>query len=306
MRWDGTAAAEYAAELQDDGQVLLRAAATVAKDPDAASLAAAIVLVEEGRADELAAAITGPLHDGTPEEQAELRRRVLTHHLGSAIGCYLVAERGHAWAVSWSGPLALVDGKGNAKDPFAMAASLLEDPSSGGKLRRSLGGVTRLREFRGSSADTADTAGGEEQTETVVHVLPDVVSRRHQFDLLLSTSAVVLHPFPDGFGPAMRRIAASQGVRGPKTAATRRRLAALFARPQAEVLGGAPGAVRLPFATLRGVLKRRGWVLEIYSVDDPKPWRIQCFSKESRDVLYRTMQELVVGRVSPASASDAA
>jgi hypothetical protein len=271
----------------------------VAKDPDAASLAAAIVLVEEGRADELGAAITGPPEDGIPEEQAELCRRVLTHYLGSAIGCYLVAERGHSWAVSWSGPLAVVDGKGKAKDPFAMAASLLEDPSSGGKLRRALGGVTRLREFRGSSADTA---GGEGQHETVVHVVPDVVSRRCQFDLLVSTSAVVLHPFPDGFGSAMRRMAASQGVHGPKAAAARRRLEALFARPQDEVLGRVPGAVRLPFATLRNVRKRRGWVLEIDGAGDPKPWRIQCFSKESRDLLYQAIQELlVVARVSPAS-----
>jgi len=298
VRWDGTAALEYATDLQDDGQVVLRAAATVAKDPDAATLAAAVVLVEEGQAEELWAAITGPLEDGTPEEQAELRHRVLTHYLGSAIGCYLVAERGHSWTVSWSGPLDLVDPKGKVKDPFAMAASLLDDPSSGGTLRRSLGGVTRLRQFRASSADTAH---GEEQRETVLHVLPDVVSRRRQFDLLLSTSALVLHPFAGGFGPAMRRLAAHQGVHGPKAAAARRRLEALFARPQDEVLGRVPGALRLPLATLRNVRKRRGWVLEIDGAGDPKPWRIQCFSKESCEVLYQAIQELLVARVSPAS-----
>lgn len=54
------------------------------------------MLVEEGCAPNLAAAITGPLTDGTPEEQAGLHRRILTHYLGSAIGCYLVAERGHS------------------------------------------------------------------------------------------------------------------------------------------------------------------------------------------------------------------
>jgi len=179
-----------------------------------------------------------------------------------------------------------------------MASSLLDDPSSGGRLRRSLGGITRLREFRASSAGTAD---GAEQHEAVVHVVPDVVSRRRHFDLLLSTSAVVLLPFPNGFGSAMRQMAATQGVHGPKASAAQRRLKALFARPQDEVLGRVPGAIRLPFATFRNIRKRRGWALEIESAGDAKPWRIQCHSKESRDVLYQAIQELLVAGVFPAS-----
>lgn len=295
VRWDGTAAGEYAVELGADGEVMLRAAATVAEDPEAASLAAAIVLVEEGCAAELATAITGPLTEGTPEEQAALHRRVLTHHLGSAIGCYLVAERAHSWAVSWSGPLGLVDAKGKAKDPFAMAASLLEDPSSGGRLRRSLGGVARLKDFRVEGGDiTEPKPSGQE----LVGLTLDVGARLRRWDAILTTSSVVLHPIAGGIGWALRvGISQAHGVHGPAGAAARRRVEKLKAMTPEELSGKTPGAVVLPIDDIRRIRKRHGWSIEIDLDGQPTAWRLRFRRKEDREAMLSSVRELMAARL---------
>ncbi|MGI8808121.1 MAG: M48 family metalloprotease [Acidimicrobiales bacterium] len=298
--WDATAAEVFAADIQEEGDSLLRAAAKVAGTPDAATLASAFALVEGGRATELAAALTGPVEEATPEERAELRARVLRHYLGSAIGSYLAAERGHAWTVSWSGPLGLVDGKGKAKDPFAIAGSLLEDPSTGGRLRRSLGGVARMSAFGAERAEGADGAGPEVEVPSVVHVFPDVHGRRRHFDLVLTASAVVLHPISEGAGYMLRRAMATQGVAGPASGAMQRRLEKLFSLPVEELTGRAPGAVVLAFDDIRAVRKRRSWRVELDVAGEPKPWRLTCNSKRERDELLEAVQEQVLARVSSA------
>ena len=297
VRWDAAAAGEYAVDLEEDAEVLLRAAASVAEEPDAASLAAAIVLVEEGDASALATTMTGPLRDATPEERAELHRRVLTHHLGSAIDCYLVAERGHSWAVSWSGPLGLVDGKGAAKDPFAMAASLLDDPSSGGRLRRSLGGVARLKDFRLSDVDVSEP---QPPSQEFVGLIPDVGTRRRRWDAILTTTSVVLHPIAGGPGAAVRRAMAYQGISGPWEKAGQRRLDALLSLPAQDLMGHAAGAVVLRFADFRNVRKRRSWIIDIDVAGEAKRWRLQCSSKEDRDAMLAAIQELLVAEVAGA------
>ncbi|HWI04909.1 MAG TPA: hypothetical protein VNT52_13945, partial [Acidimicrobiales bacterium] len=280
--------------FQADGEVVLRAAATVAEDPEAASLAAAIVLVEEGCADELAAAITGTLDDGTPQEQAELRRRVLTHHLGGAIGCYLVAERGHSWSVTWSGPLRLIDAKGNTKDPFAMAEGLLADPSSGGRLRRSLGGVARLRKF----CVAVDPAEVERPSQEVVGMMFDVSARRRPWDVVLTSTSIVLHPIAGRFGWGLRvGVAQAQGLHGPANAAMRRRLDMLKAMPPEELFGKADGAVVLPIDDVVRIRKRAQWSVELQLAAQPKPWRLLFRSKDSRDYVLATVQELMAARL---------
>jgi Zn-dependent protease with chaperone function len=295
VRWDGTAAGEYAVELQEDGEVVLRAAAAVAEDPDAASLAAAIVLVEEGCADELATAITGRLVGGTPEEQALLRRRVVTHHLGAAIGSYLVAERGHVWAVSWSGPLALVDAGGKSKDPFAMAESLLEDPSSGGRLRRSLGGIARLRQFSVVGVEIDPPA---EPAQEVVGIVFDVGARRRRWDAVLTTSSVVLHPIAGGLGWALRvGIAQAHGVSGPANAATRERLDKLEAMPAEDLFGQAAGAVVLPLDDIVRLRKRSQWSVELQLAGQPKPWRLRFRTKQARDNTLSELHQLMAARL---------
>ncbi len=295
VRWDGTAAGEYATELREDSEVMLRAAATVAGDPEAASLAAAIVLVEEGCAADLATAVTGPLTDGTPAEQAELQRRVLTHYLGSAIGCYLVAERGHSWTMSWSGALRLVDPKGNAKDPFELATSLLEDPSSGGRLRRSLGGITRLRAF---SVPAEDVAEPEEPGQEVVGLIPDVGARRRRWDAVLTTSAVVLHPIAGKFGWAMRvSISQVHGVHGPANAATRRRIETLQEMPPEELFGRTAGAVVLPVDDIRRIRKRAQSSVEIDLAGQATLWRLRFRTKADRDRMLAMVQELMAARL---------
>ena len=295
VRWDGSAAGEYAAELREDGEVVLRAAATVAEDADAASLAAAIVLVEEGCATELAAAITGPLTEGTPEEQAELQRSVLTHYLGSAIGCYLVAERGHSWTMSWSGPLRVVDAKGNVKDPFAMAESLLEDPSSGGRLRRSLGGVARLKDFRISDVDITKP---DSPSQAFVGLIVDVGARRRRWDAVLTTSSIVLHPIAGGLGWALRvGLSHAQGVHGPANAATRRRIEKLEAMAPDELFGQAAGAVVLPVDGIRRIRKRAQWSVEIDLAGHPTVWRLRFRTKADRNRMLATVQELMAARL---------
>jgi Zn-dependent protease with chaperone function len=294
VRWDA-AAGEYAPIYEGSAEVALRAAAVVAEDPNAASLAAAIVLVEEGCAAELAAAITGPLDEGTPEERAAFRRRVLVHHLGSAIASYLVAERGHAWAVSWSGSLAVVDGKGKPVDPFAMAESLLDDPSSGGRLRRSLGGVARLNHFRLSDVDIE---AAEPPQAEVVGLIVDVGARRRRWDAVLTNSSVVLHPIPGGLGWALRvGISHAQGVHGPANAATRRRLEKLEAMPVEELLGKAAGAVVLPVDDIVGIRKRAQWSVELELAGQEKPWRLRFRTKDDRNRMLATVQELMAARL---------
>ena len=291
VQWDGTAAGEYAVELREEGDALLRAAAKVAEDPDAASLAAAIVLVEEGCAGELADALTGPL-DGTPEEQAALRRGVLTHSLGSAIGAYLVAERGHSWAVAWSGPLRLLDEKGNAKDPFAMAASLVDDPSSGGRLRRSLGGIARLKDFRPERTDPAP------EDEVLVGLVADVGARRRRWDVVLTPSSLVLHPIAGGLGWAVRvGIAQAHGVSGPANAAHRRRLEKLQAMSAGELFGQAPGAVVLALDDIVRLRKRAQWSMELELAGRPQPWRLRFRSKEARDNMLLAVHDLMAARL---------
>ena len=297
VQWDASAAGEYALDLHEDAGVMLRAAASVAEDPEAASLAAAIVLIEEGHAADLATTITGPLRDGTPEERAELQRRVLTHHLGSAIGCYLVAEHNHSWAVSWAGPLRLVDGKGAAKDPFALAASLLDDPSTGGRLRRSLGGVGRLKGFR---IDGGDVTEPQPPSEEFFGLVPDVCARRRRWDVVLTTSSMVLHPIAGGLGPFLRRAMATQGITGPTVKDRQRRLEALFSLPAPALLGQAPGTVVLPLAGVRDVRKRRGWAVEIHVAGEAKPWRFQCSSKPDSEAMLAMIQELLVAEVAAA------
>lgn len=297
VRWDASAAGEYAVDLEEDAEVMLRAAASVAEDPDAASLAAAIVLVEEGEAAALATTITGPLRDATPEEQAELHRRILTHHLGSAIGCYLVAERGHSWAVSWSGPLALVDGKGAAMDPFAMAESLLEDPSSGARLRRSLGGVARLKDFRVSGVDMTELQSPRQE---FVGIVPDVGARRRRWDAVLTTTSVVLHPIAGSAGAVFRRAIAYQGITGPSERAGQRRLDALLSLPAPDLMGQAAGAVVLRFADFGNVRKRRSWMIDIDVAGEAKRWRLQCSSKEDCDAMLAAIQELLLAEVATA------
>ncbi len=294
VRWDASAAGEYAVDLEEDAEVLLRAAANVAEDPDAASLAAAIVLIEEGEAAALATTITGPLRDATPEEQAELHRRVLTHHLGSAIGCYLVAERGHSWAVSWSGPLALVDGKGAATDPFAMAESLLDDPSSGARLRRSLGGVARLKDFRLSGVDTSEL---RPRNQEFVGIVPDLGFRRRRWDAILTTTSVVLHPIARGPGTAVRRAMAYQGITGPWKKAGQRRLDALLSLPAKDLMGHSAGAVVLQFADVRNVRRRRSWMIDIEVAGEAKRWRLQCSSKEDCAGMLAALQDLLLAEV---------
>jgi Zn-dependent protease with chaperone function len=294
VSWDNTAAAEYAHEFREDGEVVLRAAASVAEDREAATLAAAIVLVEQGSADELATAITGPLEDGTAEEQADLRRRVLTYHLGAAIGSYLAAERGHSWAVSWSGPLELVDAKGSAKDPYAMAASLLEDPSSGGKLRRSLGGIARLKAFRASAVEHTEAPAPEQE---VVGFVLDVGARRRRWDAILTTSSVVLHPIAGGLGWAMRMsLAQMHGVSGPANAAARRRVETLQAMTPEELFGQAAGALVLPIDDVVHVRKRRGWSLELGLAGHAEPWRLRFRSKDDRDTMLSMVEELMAAQ----------
>ena len=295
VRWDTTAGEVFAADLREDSDVLLRAAATVVGKPEAATLAWAFALVEDGRTEELAAVLTGPLEDATPEERAELNARVLRHYLASSIGSYLAAERGHSWAVSWSGPIGLVDGKGKVKDPFAMAGSLLDDPASGGRLRRSLGGVIRLSAFRASPASSAAPQPAE---PGVVLVVPEVQGRRHYFDLILSTSAVILHPMVGGVRHFVHRMMTSQGVTGPAAKAAQLRLEKLFSLPSEELLGEAPGAVVLPLDSVKQVRKRRGWAVELEVAGDPRPWRLRCRSKEARQDLLGAIQEQLVARVS--------
>jgi hypothetical protein len=303
VRWD-TAAVEYAPIYESNAEVALRAAAVVAEDPAAASLAAAIVLVEEGCAAEMAAAITGPMDEGTPEQRAAHRRAVLVHHLGSAIGCYLVAERGHAWAVSWSGPLAVVDGKGQAVDPFAMAEALLDDPSSGGRLRRSLGGVARLKDFRVSDVDIE---APEAQREEVVGLLVDVGARHKRWDAVLTTSSVVLHPIAGGLGWALKvGMSQSQGVHGPANTATRRRLEQLEALPAEELFGGAAGAVVLPVDDILRIRKRAQCSVEIELAGQEKPWRLRFRVKDDRNRMLATVQELMASRLRGSQQSVAA
>ena len=297
VRWDTTAAEVFAADLHEDSDVLLRAAATVVGKPEAATLAWAFALVEDGRADELVAALTGPLEDATPEERAELNARVLRHYMASAIGSYLAADRGHTWAISWSGPIGLVDGKGKVKDPFAMAGSLIDDPASGGRLRRSLGGVTRLSAFR---ADPAASAEPQPPEAEVVLVVPEVHARRRYFDLILSTSAVVLHPMAGGVSHFVHRMMTSQGVTGPAAKAAQLRLEKLFSLPFEELLGKAPAAVVLPLDSVTHVRKRRGWAVELEVAGDPKPWRLRCQSKQAREDLLGAIQQQLVARVSSA------
>lgn len=276
---------------------MLRAAASVAQDPEAASLAAAIVLVEEGHAADLASTITGRLRDGTPEERADLHRRVLIHHLGSAIGCYLTAERGHSWMVSWSGPLGLLDGKGAAKDPYAMAESLLDDPSSGGRLRRSLGGVGQLKNFRIAAVDISEP---QPPSQEFVGLVPDVCARRRRWDVVLTTSSVVLHPVAGGAGAFLRRAMASQGITGPTVKDRQRRLEALFSLPSPALMGQAPGAVVVELSDLRNVRKRRGWAVELQLDGDTRAWRLQCSSKSDCDAMMAMIQELLVAEMAPA------
>ncbi|HEV2758302.1 MAG TPA: M48 family metallopeptidase [Acidimicrobiales bacterium] len=295
VRWDHTAAEVFAADLREDSDVLLRAAATVVGKPEAASLAWAFALVEDGRAEELAAVLTGPVEDATAEERAELHSRALRHYMASAIGSYLTTERGHSWAISWSGPIGLVDGKGKLKDPFAMAGSLLDDPASGGRLRRSLGGVTPLNAFRASPASMAEPPPAEPE---VVHVVPEVQGRRRYFDLILSTSAVILHPMAGGVSHFVHRMMTSQGVSGPAAKAAQARLEKLFSLPSEELLGKAPGAVVLPLDAVTKVRKRRGWAVELAVAGDPKPWRLRCRSKQARAVLLGAIQEQLAAQVS--------
>lgn len=297
VQWDTSAAGEYAVDLHEDADVMLRAAASVAEDPEAASLAAAIVLIEEGHATDLATTITGPLREGTPEERADLHRRVLAHHLGSAIGCYLVAERNHSWAVSWSGPIGLVDGKGTVKDPFALAESLLDDPSSGGRLRRSLGGVARLRAFRIPSEDMTEP---QPPSQEFFGLVPDVCARRRRWDVVLTTTSVVLHPIAGGAGAFVRRAMATQGITGPTVKDRQRRLEALFSLPGPHLMGQAHGAVVLRLADVRNVRQRRGWAVEITFAGEPKPWRFQCASKPDSEAMLAMIQELLVAEVASA------
>jgi Zn-dependent protease with chaperone function len=295
VAWDASAAGEYAVELGEDAEILLRAAARVAEDPDAASLAAAIVLIEEGAATELATAITGPAEELTPEDRAELHRRALTHHLGSAIGCYLVAERDHSWTVSWSRRVGVVDGKGTVKDPYAMAASLLEDPSSGGRLRRSLGGVARLRVF---SVSAEDVAAPDEMRQEVVALIPDVGARRRRWDAVLTTSSIVLHPIAGGLGWAMRvGISQVHGVHGPANAATRRRIEKLQQLSHDELLGKTAGAVVLPVDEIRRIRKRAQWSVEIDLAGHQTLWRLRFRNKADRDTMLTTVQELMAARL---------
>ncbi|MGH9265416.1 MAG: M48 family metalloprotease [Acidimicrobiales bacterium] len=296
VEWDASAAEVFAADLREDADALLRATAAVVGRPDEpATLAATVGLIEAGRAGELAAALTGPLDGGAPSEQDTLRQELLRHHLGSAIGAYLAAERGHAWAISWSGPLGLVDGKGKAKDPFALAAALLDDPMSAPKLRRSLGGVTRLATF--GAPPVEETTERQPELPEVVHVVPDLEGRRQHFDAVLTTTSLVLHPITGEMGHAIRRLMRTQGVGGPAAGAARKRFERLFSLPAAQVLGAAPGAVVLAFADMRQLRRRRGWVVEVEMAGETKPWRLRCPSKADRDQLLEAMQHLVLGDV---------
>lgn len=198
--------------------------------------------------------------------------------------------------------MATVDGTGKEKDPFALAASLVEDPTSAPKLRRALGGVTRLSAFTATSV--AD--GPEEPARPeIVHVVPDLLARRHHFDAILTTAGLVLHPIDGGLGYTVRRMIATQGMGTPVANAARRRFERLFALPADELLGAAPGAIVLRFADMRQLRKRRGWVVEIEVTGEAKPWRLRCPSKEDRNVLLGAMQQLLLGDVSGAGAAAA-
>ena len=295
VTWDSTAADEYGSGMRYNADVVLHAAGEVAEDPDAANLAAAIVLIEEGSAAEMAAAVTGPMNDGSLERRAAYRRQVLIDHLGCALGCYLVAERGHRWAVSWSGPLNLVDDKGTVVDPFAMAEALLDDPSSGGRLRRSLGGIARLRKFGVSEENAAVTSStGPEMIGLII----DVGAPRRRWDAVLTTASVVLHPIAGGLGWALRvGVAQAHGVNGPANAAIRRRIEKLEAMTNEDLLGAAPGAVVLSVDDILRVRKRSRGTVEVRLAGQADPWRLRFRRKEDRDRMLATLQELMAARL---------
>jgi Zn-dependent protease with chaperone function len=304
--WGPPAAEIFASDLAAAGHALMRAAAVVAEEPEEANLAGVIVLIEEGEAEALAAAITGPLQEGTPEERAEYGKAVLRDHLAGAIGAYLTAKRRHSWAVSWSGPVGLVDGRGKRTDPFAMASSLLDDPSSGPELRRALGGVTRLRAFRAAApgADPAAPGAGAPAGGTppaILSVVPEVKAGSGHYDLLLTTAAVVLHPVGGGIGPLLRRAMTSQGVAAPQANAARRRIEKLFSLPEEELLGRRAGALVIPFERLVQIRRHRRYVVELELAGAPRPWRLRCPSKEARDALLGQIQAALVGQLSAAA-----
>ena len=142
-----------------------------------------------------------------------------------------------------------------------MAASLLEDPSSSGRLRRSLGGVARLKDFRVSDVDLTEP---ETPSQEFVGLIVDVGARRRRWDAVLTTSSIVLHPIAGGLGWALRvGLSHGQGVHGPASASTRRRVEKLEAMTPDELFGQAPGAVVLPIDGIRRIRKRGQWSVEI-------------------------------------------
>ena len=298
LSWDRGAAEVYGDGVCADGDVLLRVAGQVAGQPGPASLADALELVEDGRAGELAVALSGDLDDMHPDKRAEARSQLLHHHLESAMSAYLVAERGHRWVISWSGPLGLVDGKGNWKDVPAMTSAFLEDPRSGSKLRRSLGGVARLAAFRVAFEEDEDAASVAPLPD-IVHIQPDVRGRRRQFDAVLFTNGLVLHPVAGGVGHALRRLMATQSFGRPDGAAAQRRLETLFDQPADVVLGGAPGAIVINLADIRNLRHRRSSDIEIDISSDPKAWRLRCPSKTHRDALLKAMNEQLLAQIAP-------
>jgi Zn-dependent protease with chaperone function len=103
VSWDD-AGEVFGADVADDAEAFMLAAAQVTGDAGSATLETTIALIEGGRGPELAAAVLGGLEHLPEERRQEVVAAALRHYLGCAVGTYLAAQRGQAWSVSWSGP----------------------------------------------------------------------------------------------------------------------------------------------------------------------------------------------------------
>ena len=281
VEWDDPATAPlYAEGMRQAGDAVLRAAAEVTGEPEAANLATTIQLVEAGRGDDLAAALTDD-----PTERAD----ALCTTLGGALAAYLATERDHSWAISWAGPLQLVDPQGSPKDAFALAQSLIDDPSSGPKLRRSLGGVARLAAFTATPVE-ADTGAGPAGPQ-VIDVLPSIGLGRKSHDLVVTTEALVFHPVKMTLTTGLAAGLAVYGLGGQARNVARKRLEALFEQGPEAVLGGAPGAVVVPLSTVGVVHRRFGHRLRVdRTAGAGAPLKLGFSSKELRVAFQEALE----------------
>ncbi|HSH59187.1 MAG TPA: M48 family metalloprotease [Acidimicrobiales bacterium] len=282
VTWDA-AGEMFGADVVDDAEAVMRAAAQVTGNADSATLETVIALVEAGRGPELAAAVTGGLERLPEERREEVASAVLRHYLGCALGAYLAAQRGHAWSVSWSGPLQLVDSNGEVTDPFTLAESLLEEPGFGPRLREVLGDAANLRRF----AASAGPDGADGERARVVDVVPDVKVKGKRADLVVSTAALIFHPIAQTWGYRWRLFLSEQGVSSPARNAARQRLRELFSRPPEEVLGGVAGVEVVPLLSVRGYRPR--WIdavhVRLAGSSGETTVRIRCGDKSTRDSL---------------------